>query len=127
MPEHLTYNKSKQGGDGGRERGRVCVRESESWGRGWRGARSPKPMRFSLYSHYIHGAPNEEELAGSSRRRGAANQSINFKLYLRDQPGDLGAGRVSRSAIVDLITSRGLCARQSEGRETERARESVCV
>lgn len=110
----------------GRERERdvqsELEREGEGGKGGWGGERSPKPMRSSLYSHYIRGAPNEEELAGSSRGGGDANQSINFKLYLRDQPGDLGAGRVSRSAIVDLITSRGLCARQRERERGEKER-----
>lgn len=113
MLEHLTYNKSKQG-ERGRERRRERRGEREKGGEGERTGEGekggPQPMCFS------HSIFTLSTLLWTRRslqaQVGDANQSINFKLYLRDQPGDLRARRVSRSAIVDLITSSGLCARK---------------
>lgn len=70
MLEHLTYNNSKHGRrerESKREGGeREIAREREREG-------GPQPM-CSVYIHIIHIAPNEEELAGSSRGRQSKHQ-----------------------------------------------------
>lgn len=104
MLEHLTYNNSKHGRrerESKREGGeREIAREREKGGPS-QCAQSIFTLSTLLQTRRSLQAQVED-----------ANQSINFKLYLRDQPGDLRARRVSRSAIVDQITSSGLCARK---------------
>lgn len=102
MLEHLTYNKSKHG-----ER----EREREG-GKKW----SERERDLSQCARGLFTLSTLLQTRRSLRAQvGDANQSINFKLYLRDQPGDLRARRVSWSAIVDQITSSsGLCARKPE-------------
>lgn len=121
MLEHLTYNKSKHGGgERGRgkrrERGGKTERErgnERERGGGREGESGPSLCAHSTFTLFTLLQTRRSLQA----QVGDANQSINFKLYLRDQPGDLGARRVSRSAIVDQITSSGLCARKRQEAE----------
>ena len=122
MLEHLTYNKSKHGERERREREREeRERESERGGVGEReGEREREREAPANVLHSIFTLSTLLQTRRSLQAQvGDANQSINFKLYLRDQPGDLRARRVSRSAIVDQITSSGLCARNREREEAE--------
>lgn len=98
--EHLTYNKSKHGW---REKG--WGREAIEQGKRERKERERGLSQCVLtpYSHYPTLLQTRRSL---SAQVGDANQSFNFKLYLRDQPGDLRARRVSLCAIGDHITSK---------------------